>query len=900
MKKRCRFILVDSNSLIHRAYHAYPSHLTTSKGEQINAVYGFTFLLLKVIEDLKPDYLICAFDSLAPTKRHKVFKEYKAHRKPMEDELVAQLPKVYEIVEAFEIPIFKKEGYEADDLIGTIEFDAKIKGMEKIIVSGDQDMFQLADSDTKIYLSGKSFSQSRLFDPEDIKGKTNLKPSQIVDFKALYGDPSDNIPGVGGIGKKGAETLMKEYGSLEEIYKNLEKIDKRFQNKLADGKEKAYLSQELARIIRDAPIEFDLKKARWGDIDIVRVRKLFQRFEFRSLLKKAEKIAGVEEEREESVQKVISGKQIKTRTQFIEGRKELIDLLCKISASRIFSIYTVADADSCVQMKPQTITISFKGQDNYTFAAKLLSDGMRLTSEGAEFEAIIKNKEILKVGYDVKTLMHCMRNLGIRDMNYYFDLKIASFLVQAGSGSVNLKDLVFNYLGEIIEEKEQTFDMGLTGRREAGLILWLYEIVNKKLEEIEEKSRWDLKRLFEEIEMPLVKILTDMEASGIDLDRDYLSAFSHKLSRKLEKIEHAVYDAIGHEFNLNSPKQVSEVLFKELKLSPQRKNKGGSYSTSASVLESLRGVHPVIDSLLLFRELAKVKSTYTNSLLDAVDKKTGRIHSSFNLAVTSTGRLSSTNPNLQNIPIVSDIGKKVRRAFIAERGWKLISFDYSQQELRLLAHLSQDRELMAAFSKNLDIHTHTASGLFSKTMEEITKKERSIGKTVNFAVMYGMGARGLSESLKIEYGQAEDFINKYFQQYSGVKKFYDKYIAEVEKQGYAVTMFGRRKSAAGLTGGNFFARKAVYRELINFPLQGSAADMMKLAMIDVSDLIHNKYDQYARIILQIHDELILEVKNNLITKKFTEEVKNLMQKVLELKVPIEVNYEIGNDLSEIH
>ncbi|MBU0975675.1 MAG: DNA polymerase I [Patescibacteria group bacterium] len=901
MKKKKRFILIDSNSLIHRAYHAYPAHLSTSKGEQINAVYGFTFLLIKVVEDLKPDYLVCAFDSLAPTKRHKVYKDYKAHRKPMEEELVAQLPKVKEVVEAFDIPVFKKDGYEADDLIGTIENDAQIKNMEKIIVSGDQDMFQLADDDTKIYLSGKSFSQSKLYGPDEVREKTGMKPNQIIELKALYGDPSDNIPGVKGIGKKGAEILIEEFGSIDKIYDNLDGVEKRFLKKLQDDKETAFLSRDLARIMRDVPIGFDLGKSQWRNLDIHKIRKLFRKYEFRSLLKKAEVIVGAND------QVSGAGKLAKPRlsvslakVQFIEKASDFNSLLQQLAKQKVVAVFANSISDNCVEMLPQNLTLSLSRGTNYTVGASLITRDGKLTSEGEMLRKIFINSSIMKVGYDIKDLIHCFRNLGISGLDNYYDIKIAAFLVQAGSGSVALKDLIFNYLGEVVEDPSQNLEMGFGGRKEAGFLLQIYSIIKVKLTERKPKSRWGLSRLFGEIEMPLVKILADMEATGVAVDSEYLSKLSFNLARKINKVEKAIYSCVGHEFNLNSPKQVSEVLFKELDLSPSRKNKGGSYSTSAAVLEGLKGTHPVIDNLLVYRELSKIKSTYTNSLLECIDKNTGRIHTSFNLAVTSTGRLSSTNPNLQNIPIATNIGKKVRRAFVAEKGWKLISFDYSQQELRLLAHLSEDPNLWKAFAEDLDIHTHTAAGLFDKPSYKITKKERSVGKTVNFAVMYGMGSRGLSESLKISYEEAETFIKKYFEQYSDVKRFYDMYIGEVEKTGYAETMFGRRRSAAGLTSGNFFARKAVYRELINFPLQGSAADMMKLAMIETARLIDKKYKQVARIILQIHDELILEVKEEETKGTFAEEVKHLMQDICKLKVPIQVNYEIGDSLEEIH
>lgn len=903
MKKK-RLVLIDANSIIHRAYHAYPPQLATSKGEQTNAVYGFATILLKVIEDLVPDYLACAFDVPKPTVRHKKFVDYKKHRKPYDKELVSQFPRVKQVLEAFSIPIIEVEGFEADDVIGTIESQRNVQKLEKIIVTGDQDIFQLVDSDTKVYLSGRNFRDSRLFGPKDVEKKIGLKPEQVVDYKALFGDPSDNIPGVKGIGKTGAVKLIWKHKSLEGIYKNIEKVEGRYKKKLEQGVEQAHMSRELAEIIKDVPINFDLKSCEWGEFDAQKVRELFKELEFRSLLKKLDKL------REEAPMliRVDIPKQAKVgrdTLDIIKGVKDLKKFIKGLEKAKVVAISAFCDGSSCMDVLPRIIAFCLNSDSVYSFKIDLLKKGGKYTQEGKRIRKILLSKNLLKVGYDIKSLIHGLWNLGIDLEEPFFDVEIAAFLVKYGQGSVRLSDLAFNEFGELFDNKKEftkVDDQGVSNYiGHKVFIIWkLYEKYSERLEKVESSREWSLSKLFYDIEMPIIKTLARMEQSGILVDKKYLTKFSTKLDKEIIKEEKRAFKCVGHEFHISSPKQVSEILFSELDLPKPSKTKAGNYSTGVNVLSDLRAAHPIVDCILKYRELSKLRSTYTTSLLEAVNEQTGRIHSTFNQAVTATGRLSSTDPNLQNIPIATDLGRKVRRAFIAEAGSTFVSFDYSQQELRILAHLAKEKNLIQAFEQGEDVHALTASKVFGKDTDKVTKKERSIGKTINFGVMYGMSGHGLSSMLKISLDEANRFIEKYFEEYSSIQKFFDEYLEKAQSKGFAVTIFGRRRSARDLDSSNMFARRAAIREIINFPIQGSAADMMKLAMVKIDDLIQTDFRGVAQMLLQIHDELVFEFKGKRGIKKFTLKVKKIMEEVYELEAPLKVDVYTGKNLEEVH
>lgn len=903
MSKKKRLVLIDANSIVHRAYHAYPSQLATTSGEQTNAIYGFSFLLLKMIEDLEPDYLICAFDVAKPTVRHKKFADYKKHRKPHDKELLDQFPRVKEVLKAFDIPIFEAEGFEGDDVIGTVESDRRVKNFEKVVVTGDQDIFQLVDKDTRVYLSGRNFRDSKLYGVSDVVKKLGITPDQVTDYKALCGDPSDNIPGVSGIGKLGAFKLIQKYKSLDGVYQNIDKIEGRYQNKLRGGKDQAYMSRELATIIKDVPLSIDFKSCKWGEFDADKVRKIFQDLEFRSLLKKLDQMR---QDTPELI-KVDIPKEISkgtAKTLMITRRGELREFVKEIEKQSAFAISFEGRGESCVDLIPQSLAF-YWGDEAYCIGVDLLKSKSKFTSEGRRIIKILQDGNSLKIGHDLKSLVHALRNFGIELHGLFFDVQIAAYLIQKGNGSTRLGYLAFNYLGQVFDREEQQsltgFGDSSSNLGEEVRVMWkLYEEFLSKLKGADTKGGWNLTRLFHEIEAPLILVLARMECNGILIDKKYLTEFAKNLDNNIRKVQKEAFKCVGHEFDINSPKQVSEVLFEELDLPKSRRGKSGQYSTSKGILEDLKGTHPVVESILKCRELTKLRSTYTDSLSDAISSRTGRIHSTFNQAVTATGRLSSTDPNLQNIPISTDLGRQIRRAFIVKRGWSLVSFDYSQQELRILAHLAGERNLIEAFAKDEDVHALTASKVFDKDMSEITKKERQIGKTINFGVMYGMSAHGLSSMLKIDFSTAQEFIGRYFEEYSALQAFFEEYLESARRKGYAETIFGRQRVASGLKASNVSVKNASIRELINFPIQGSAADMMKLAMIRVDDLVQREFKDKAKMILQIHDELVFEFKGKRELKKFVKEVTEIMENVYRLKVSLKVDFYTGSNLEEVH
>jgi len=895
-----RFILVDANSLIHRAYHAYPSHLTTSKGEQVNAVYGFSVILLKIVEDLSPDLIICAFDvEKKPTFRNKIYKGYKLTRKPVERELVEQIPIVKEVLKAFDIPILEVEGYEADDLIGTLEAKKDVKEFEKVIVTGDQDMFQLVDRDTKVFLSGRNFRDSKMYGVNEVQKKIGINPSQIVDFKAIYGDPSDNIPGVKGIGKKGAVDLLSKYKSLDEVYKNLDNIDKRYRERLKRHKKEALISYKLAKIKIDADIRYSLKKCRWNELNISKIEKVFYKLEFKSLLGRLVNLS-----RNEGI-KIIKDEvkqQLKFTIRQVKSEVDMEVLRNDAKESKLLCVYIESSDSGVFYLKPSRIIIAIKNT-LYDINADSCFNEKSNSPVGLIIKDILENKSIKKIGYDLKNLMHIFYNYDIKLQGLFFDLKLAAYLLRTEKGKTSLADIAFTYIGQVFDS-QLNFGSGSSNpddsMQRAQVVCKLYKILSHRLDKFEGEGKWNLKRLFYDIEMPLIKVLFRMERNGISVDTQYLQNFQIKLEKEIRSLERSAFKYVGHEFNLCSPKQVSDVLFEELDLPKTIRNKSGSYSTSSDQLEKIKSIHPVIEIILQYRELSKLRSTYTLALIKSVDEKTKKIHTTYNQAIAATGRLTSSEPNLQNIPIATELGREVRKAFVCKKGSSFISFDIAQQELRILAHLAGEDSLINAFQRGIDIHALTAGKIFDKDISDVTSQERRIGKTINFGVMYGMSERGLSQSLGITYKQAEDFIIKYFEEYSRVRTFFDAYIKKAEKNGYAETLFGRRKLVGNLEKMNAFARQSVIRELINFPIQGTAADMMKLAMIKVSKVIDRKYKEKAKIIMQIHDELVFEFEGKYMIKELKNDIRRTIEGVYPLKAPLKVEVKEGKSLNDIH
>lgn len=795
-----KLVLIDGNSLLHRAYHALPP-LATPRGEPSHAVYGFTSMLLKVIDELKPTFVAVAWDTGKPTFRHQEYLAYKEQRPKMPQDLFDQLEMTKRVVEAFNIPQFALEGYEADDVVGTLAKQAvrhphlkpqarDHKGPRVVIVTGDLDLLQLVDEGVGVFAPRKGFSQTIIYDVERVKERFGgLVPSQIVDYKALKGDPSDNLPGVRGVGEKTAIKLLKKYKSLEEIYRHLDELEPRVREKLIEGQEDAFLSKKLARIDTSAPVKLDLEKMRLADYDNLRVRRIFQEYGFRSLLSRLP-----HSERE---------------------KKEKQDLLF----------------------------------------------------------------EDLTQGPLVSTPASILDEL---------DLKIAAHLLSGETGKrLSLENLAFTYLGE--EVRVETL-----GEKE---LLRLYSVLQRKLlAELEREENVLLKKLFYEVELPLKPILRQMEKWGILVDTQLLEELTQKYARALKEIELEIYREIGYEFNLNSPRQLEEILFDELKLPVIRRTKT-QRSTNESVLTKLVGAHPVIEKLLRYRKLSKLKSTYLDPLPGMLNKG-HRVHTTFSQIKTASGRLSSENPNLQNIP--KGDADNLRRLFLAPQGCQLLVVDYSQIELRILAHLSQDKGLLDAFRHNLDVHAATAARLFNKTIDKVTLKERQVGKTVNFALMYGMSEFGLAESLGIDRGRAKLYIESYFKNYPGVKEWQEKHLERVRERGYVESLFGRRRYLAGLRSSNYRVRSAAERVAINHPMQATQADIIKKAMLRINGALVEQgwWGEKVKMLLQVHDELIFEVaEENL--REVAAQVKSLMETVVELSVPLLTKVQVGQNWGDL-
>ena len=932
------FVLIDAHALIHRAYHAFPATLRTRKGEHINAVYGFTRILLEVLEKFKPRYIVCAFDSKGPTFRHKQYSEYKATRKKTDPELIEQFPRVKEVVKAFNIPIIAQDSFEADDILGTIVNDKTLESYEKIIVTGDHDILQLIDdANTKVYISGNAFAKPVLYNAEAVKGRYKFGPEYLIDYKGLRGDSSDNIPGVKGVGEKTATELILKFGHLEDIYNAINEIpSKSVKNKLESSRDMAFLSKELATINTAVDIKVTTAAAEFEDFDEQTVKDIFVEYGFASLINKIPKSKNKDSQVTNPNAHVSQAQNTKSQITnndlyiHLKTGGEITEFLAELKKQKIFAFDTETTGLDYTNSRLLGISISWqKGKGYFIDLDSAEFDQTHLKSLRSCFE----NSQVKKIGHNIKFDAHMLRSktvrgltLGIEMQNYYFDTMIAQYLLSGSQGRHGLKSLAFtecgmqltelselwqevapkikkNYTSQEIEQMMLAMDktkLAKYASMDADATWRLYEILEKRML-LEENEK--TKTLFFDIEMPIVPVLVDMEARGIKLDVEYLQTYGKELESRLGEVKKEIYQIVGHEFNIASSKQVGEILFDELGLAGGKKTKTGAWQTNEYILASYKAVHPIINLLLEYREISKMLSTYVSSLIDQTDRNTGRIHTSYNQTIATTGRLSSTQPNLQNIPISSEVGKKIRRAFVSEKGNKLISFDISQQELRILAHLSGEEKLIEAFKKGIDIHKNTASMLFKIPEAEITKKQRDVGKTLNYSLVYGISAYGLSDRLKISVEEAQDLIDRYFQIYPKVRTFFDELLEGAKQTERVYTMYGRYRSASDLKSSNYRIRNATEREVINFPIQGSASDLMKLAMIEVYKYLNTNNseldDVEPRMLLQVHDELVFEVKESDKINQFCEKISEIMSSVGEMVVPMLVEHNVGENWADL-
>lgn len=888
MKKR--LILIDSNALIHRAYHALPP-LTTKEGELVNAVYGYTSVLLNVLAKFKPDYIVATFDLKAPTFRHKQFKEYKATRVKAPDDLYAQIPRVKEIVKAFNIPIAEKDGYEADDLIAT--FARKTEKLhpevEVIVVTGDLDTLQLVDDKIKIFALRRGMSDSVLYDAKAIFDRYGLKPEQMVDYKGLRGDPSDNLPGVKGVGEKTAAELLKKYGTLENIYKNLSEIKEGVRKKLEKDKVQAYFSKKLAKLVDNVPVAFDLEKAMAEDFSRVKIINLLRDLEFFSLLRR---LPGYEEHAKKVEEKSAE-----------KGGLERIDFK-KIDPKDLPKIENTVSLVSDGEIEEGLNGVALSPDQKSAYYVADLDE---------KIKKIISNGKIKKIGYDLKKEWRILDANEIKLDGLVFDVQLAAYLLHSGT-NLSWEDLVMQKLGVIVEKEEKK--TGQTSLifseeknekeieklcRRAALNFSLKESLEEELEKISreqlaEGKEKTIKTLFEGLEMPLVEILARMEKDGIKINKTVLRGISEKLDKRVENLEKEIQKLAGEKFNVNSSVQLREILFEKLKILAKNIKSGKTgYSTASPELQKIRGLHPIVEKIEEYRELFKLKTTYLDPLPNLADKDS-RLHTTFNQAVTATGRLSSSEPNLQNIPIRTELGQVIRTAFEAEQGYSLVSADYSQIELRIAAHLSGDVRMITTFLSGEDIHTATAARVGKIDLDKVTKKMRSAAKALNFGIIYGMSTFGFAQSAGVDQEEAREFIRKYFENYPQVAQFLDEVKISAREKGYVETQLGRRRYIPEINSTNVQLRNQAERMAVNMPIQGLAADIIKLAMLAADKLIAKKYRE-AKMVLQIHDELLFEVPEPM-AQKFARDVKAEMESVYKLAVPLIADVKVGDNWGE--
>lgn len=859
-----RLLILDGNSLLNRAFYAVPL-LSNSEGTHTNAIYGFTNMLFKMREDIKPDYIVCTFDKKAPTFRHLEYGDYKAGRKKMPPELAEQFPIVKEMLKLFSITTYELDGFEADDIIGSLAKVAEGEGIEVYIMTGDKDALQLAAKDINVCITKKGVSEIEVYNYDRMVEEYGVTPTQFIDVKGLMGDKSDNIPGVPGVGEKTAFKLIKEYGSVEAVLENIDNISgKKLKENLTEYSEQAIFSKKLATIMTNVPIDFDLDEIKSkDDYNKDQLKALFTKLQMKSIL---DKLSNGEEEEPE----------IEVKITNIESNKELEDLFKNIN-EEVYINFTYLNKEKYSTIEIDKIFINYDEKNYLINFKELVKEEENIKS----FKEFFENEDILKNGYSIKNALTALKKLGIDFNGLAFDCELAAYLIDSSKGEYTLLSLINNYLSKFPNVKYGEEDLvGISFMKELTLVL------KKKIEE--EK----MERLMYDIELPLETVLSSMESIGFKVNKDILDELSIKFKRELEETQKEIFELADEEFNINSPKQLGKILFEKLDLPVIKKTKTG-YSTNAEVLEKLKDKHPIIEKITYFRQLSKIYSTYVEGLKSVIDTD-GSIHSTFNQTVTTTGRLSSTEPNLQNIPIKYEMGREIRKVFIPkEEGDLLISADYSQIELRVLAHISGDENMIDAFNHHSDIHTKTASEVFKVPVEEVTPLMRSRAKAVNFGIVYGIGDFSLSQDLNISRKEAKEYMDIYFERYPKIKEYISKVIHEAQTKGYVLTMLNRRRYIPEANASNKIVKALGERLAMNAPIQGTAADIIKLAMVNVYNKL-KELNLNSKLILQVHDELIINVvKGELdIVKKL---LKEEMENTIKLSVPLDVDVNVGED-----
>ena len=866
-----RFVIIDGSSLVHRAFYALPL-LTTAGGLYTNAVYGFTMMMVKLLGEIKPDLMVVAFDKSKITFRNDAYAEYKAHRKPTPGELSQQFSLVKEVLQAFGITAMEQAGYEADDIIGTLAAKGGKAGHEVIIVTGDRDALQLISPHTQVMLTKKGISDMDVYDRQAFEAKYGVAPEQQIDIKGLMGDASDNIPGVPGIGEKTATKLIVEYGSIEKLLENIDHVSgKKVQENLRNNQEIALLSKKLATIVCDMPIEFVTEEYEFQP-DAEKIKELCHKFEFKNLLLKIDTIFPGNKTQK------ISEPEILPQVEMVVKYDETIGVVKKIRQAGIFECYPIVTG-KVPEVLIQGIGVTIEGENLF----------IPMESEGwQEVLLLFSDGNVMKVTHDAKKIYNSCTKMGIKLQGLVFDTVLAAYLLNPTASEYTLMMLKEQYLGQgSPSQLEKMSQEPVFAVWAAEAVHTLYPVLKQALADNK------LSQLFNEIELPLVEVLSEVENYGIQVDVDYLKIMSDDIGAKIEVLLVEIFQCAGEKFNVNSPKQLGVILFEKLNLPVIKKTKTG-YSTDVEVLESLIGQHDIIDKILEYRILTKLKSTYLDGLSALISHKTGRVHTTFNQMVTATGRLSSSEPNLQNIPIRTEAGRKIRELFVPGEGYDyLMSADYSQIELRILADMSRDANLVESFAQNQDVHTRTAAEVFEVPMSEVSADLRSRAKAVNFGIIYGISDYGLSRDIGVSRKEAGQYIHNYFLKYHGVKEFIDRVVKEAHNQGYVTTLFGRRRYLPEINSSNFNQRSFAERTAMNTPIQGTAADIIKKAMIDVHQALQREQLK-SRILLQVHDELVLEVPKDEV-EKVGKIVQEAMQQSVKLQVPLVVDVKIGKN-----
>ena len=877
-----KLLLIDGNSIINRAFYGIMGSkmLMTEDGTYTNAVYGFLSILFKELDDIKPEYLVVAFDLKAPTHRHKMYDKYKANRHGMPEELAMQMPILKETLKAMNVCIIEKEGYEADDILGTLAKWGQKEELEVTVLTGDRDSFQLIDKNIKVRIPRTKMGKTETEDytVEKIEEEYGLEPLDLIEVKGLMGDASDNIPGVPGVGEKTALNLIKQYKSIDEVYNNIDEQKGKLKEKLSENKDLAYLSKTLGTIDTNAPIEKDLNVFQIEEWNKPEVLEIFKRLKFNRFIDRfalQDNVGGTS----------LGESQINTEIEHerIADKTKLAELKQEIQENK--AMYYYLTEEKFIIYSPKT---------NKCFSVENVQD----------FKDIFEDKNILKCSYKQKEEFIILWDKGIEAKNLMFDIAIAGYILNSNINKYTIEYLANEYINfdiaEYLSNTEKTeaeqitlFDNVEQPKEDKTYIYayTIYKLYNVLTQKMKEAGSIDL---FNKIEMPLTEVLASMQYEGIYTDKQELLDFGKELQEKIDILTQEIYELTGEEFNINSTKQLGEILFEKLKLTVKKKTKTG-YSTDVDVLEKIKYEHPVIEKILEYRQLQKLNSTYVEGLIPYIDE-TGRIHSKFHQTVTTTGRISSTDPNLQNIPTRMELGRKLRKVFKPEQGYIFVDADYSQIELRVLAHISEDKNMIEAFCNNEDIHAQAASKVFNIPLEEVTKEERTKAKAVNFGIVYGISEFGLGEQLGVSRKKAKEYIEQYLDKYSGIKEFMTNIVEETKEKGYVETLYHRRRYVPELKSNNYMVRQFGGRVAMNTPIQGTAADIMKIAMINVYNKLKEN-NLKSKLIVQVHDEILVETLESE-KEQVKQIVKEEMENVIKLKVPLLAEVEEGHNWYE--